>query len=68
MQKQIKQVEEIMDRHPERLCAECKGTGRVEPSETFKFVCNIAYGRTFGKVRCLQCFGSGYSVPPEQVQ
>jgi len=66
--RQIDRVQEIMDRHPERLCAECKGTGLVEPSETMKFVCTVAYGRTFGKVRCLACFGSGYSVPPEVIQ
>ena len=68
MQKQIKQVEEIMNRHPERLCAECKGTGRVEPSEIMKFIDTIVIGGALkSTVMCVKCFGSGYSVPPEQV-
>jgi len=66
----IEQVQEIMDRHPELRCTACNGTGRVEPSETMRFLVSVAYGPEFErrKVRCLRCFGSGYVPPEDQIQ
>ena len=64
MKRQIAEVEEIMQRNAERLCPECKGTGRIEPSETLKWLWPIVgEGHPIGRVLCLACYGSGLVQP-----
>lgn len=54
----IDQVERIMAAH-KPLCRACSGTGKVDPSPLLALVGAMATGRNLGKVRCLECFGSG---------
>jgi len=68
MKRQIEAVEQAMQRHAERYCQECKGTGRVKPSSYLEMATAIVIGGPLrSTVMCMKCFGSGYSVPPEQV-
>jgi hypothetical protein len=68
MKRQIEAVEQVMARHPELRCTACNGTGRLKPSDTFKFLVGTLLDRDIKSVRCLACFGSGYVPPEDQIQ